>query len=114
MKTNTARKESDLVFSEGVDQCTIDIVDGKAKGQNNHIFGHGCARRVSETQTSGRIIVIGWGIHEDDLRILKASVMEQDLKKILIFFQICMRSSYFHCFPQLQESYGQLFKQLGA
>ena len=34
---------SDLVFSEGVNQSTIDIVDGKTKSHNNHIFDHRCA-----------------------------------------------------------------------
>lgn len=43
MITNTVGQDSDLVFPEDVNQCAIDIVDGKAKSQNDHIFGHSCA-----------------------------------------------------------------------
>ena len=73
-------KYSNLVFAEGVNQGTIDIVDGKAKSQNNHIFDHSWAWRVSITKTTRHIIAIRWGIHEADLRILQVSVTEEYLK----------------------------------
>lgn len=56
-------KDCDLVFSEGVNQGTIDVVDGKAKTQNNHIFGHSCGVGVSIGRTGRHIRTIRRGIH---------------------------------------------------
>lgn len=39
--------DSDLMFSDGLDQGTIEIVDNNPKSKNNGIFGHGSGERVS-------------------------------------------------------------------
>lgn len=46
---------TDLVFSEGVYQCTVNTVDGKAESQNDDIFGHGYTWRIAMFQTARRI-----------------------------------------------------------
>lgn len=43
---------ADLVFPEGVNQCSIDVVDGDTKSQDDHIFGHSSAGRVPVSQTA--------------------------------------------------------------
>ena len=35
------RRESDLVFAEGVDEAGVDVVDGDPENHNNDILGHG-------------------------------------------------------------------------
>lgn len=48
-------KHSDLVVSDDVNQGTIDVVDGYAKSQDDDIFSHSSAVRVS---TSRYVIAI--------------------------------------------------------
>lgn len=56
--TKTILKHSDLVFSEGVNQDAIDIVDDEAKSQNNRVSGNSCAEGVSITRTTRHAIAI--------------------------------------------------------
>lgn len=39
--------DSDLMFSDGLDQGTIEIVDYNPKSKNSDIFGHSSGERVS-------------------------------------------------------------------
>lgn len=48
----TVMTNAHLVFSEGVNQCPIDIVDGDAKSHDDHIFSHSRAGRVSISQAA--------------------------------------------------------------
>ena len=79
--------KTDLMFSEGVNEGTIDIVDDQTESHNNHILGHSWAVRVSKTQTPRRVKAIRWGIHCADMKIPKISVREEHLK-IFQFFKI--------------------------
>lgn len=34
------------MLSEGMDQSTIDVVDGDAEGCDQHVLGHSCGKSV--------------------------------------------------------------------
>ncbi len=78
--TITTIKHSDLVFFEGVNQGTIDIVDNKAKRKNNYIFGYSSDGGVSIAWATWDIIAMGWGIHWADVTILQVSVTKKHLQ----------------------------------
>lgn len=48
------------MFSDDVNQGTINVVDGNAKSQDDYIFSHSCAVRVSITRY---VEAIRWGVH---------------------------------------------------
>ena len=44
-----------LVFTKGVDEACIDVVDGDAENHNNQILGHSFSERVSILYNHGHI-----------------------------------------------------------
>lgn len=46
------------MFSDGLNQGTIDVVDDNDKKQNNQNFGHGCAVRLPSSVHTRHIIGI--------------------------------------------------------
>lgn len=44
-----------LVFAKGLNEACIDVVDGDAEDDNNHVLGHSFGERVSILYNHGHI-----------------------------------------------------------
>lgn len=53
--TNNNKNKTDLVFSDGLQQGTVDNVDDNAEKQNNGILGHNSAERISTALISPQV-----------------------------------------------------------
>lgn len=80
--------DSDLMFSDGLDQDTIEIVDYNTKSKNNDIFGHSSGERVSIGRLTRHVYAIWWGIHWADLKILQGPKYRGMLKNIYFWIDM--------------------------
>lgn len=62
------------MFSDDVNQGTIDVVDGYTKNQDDYIFSHSCAVRVSITRY---VVAMRW-VHRAGLLCTPVSEKDQN------------------------------------